>query len=152
MWVPFRLFSRLLVAVSPRSTQCEHPVIDHPYVHRGMAWVNRLRLRAVVLVIGIPLAAWGAISIGPAWLALPLVGVAVAAVTMTVNRLTNRLNADVCWTCGTSLHGLPPHEHGIACPACGALNQHNPKNVALASANDPDALPDDLSDERGQHV
>lgn len=101
-------------------------MLDPSPMHHGMAWVNRLRLRLVVFVIGIPLAAWGAISIGPAWLALPLVGMAVACVTVSVNRLTQRMTAHTCLTCGGDLSGITPHEHGIACPACGALNQHNP--------------------------
>lgn len=96
-----------------------------------MTWVSQLRLRVVVFVIGIPLAAFGAISLGPAWLAVPLLGVAVAAVTMTVSRLTERLDAQTCWTCGHDLAGEPPHEHGIVCPDCGSLNQHHPR-VLLA--------------------
>lgn len=94
-----------------------------------MTWLGRIRLRVVVFVIGIPLAAVGAISLGPTWLALPLLGVAVAAVTMTVSRLTERLGAQTCWTCGHDLAHEPPHEHGIVCPDCGALNQHNPSTL-----------------------
>lgn len=90
-----------------------------------MAWVNAVRLRVIVFVIGIPLAIFGAISIGPAWLTLPLVGVAFAAVTMTVSRLTNRLDESICWTCGTSLVNVPANEHGKVCPECGSLNQQN---------------------------
>lgn len=101
-------------------------MLDHGLVHLGMSWVNKLRLRVIVFVIGIPLAAFGAITLGPAWLTLPLVGVAVAAVTMTVSKLTSRMNAHVCLTCGGSLAGEPPHEHGVMCRACGALNQHRP--------------------------
>jgi len=93
---------------------------------RGVRWVNKLRLRVVVFVIGIPLAAFGIISLTPAWLTLPVVGMAVAAVTMSVSKLTQRLAKQVCWTCGADLSSQPPHEHGIACPTCGALNQHNP--------------------------
>lgn len=101
-------------------------MVDHNERQRGMTWLGRIRLRVVVFVIGIPLAAFGAISLGPAWLAVPLLGVAVAAVTMTVSRLTERLDARTCWTCGRDLAGEPPHEHGIVCPDCGSLNQHNP--------------------------
>lgn len=92
----------------------------------GMAWVSRIRLRAIVIVIGIPLAAFGLISLSPAWLALPVVGVAFAAVTMTMSKLTQRLGESVCWTCGQTLKDLPAGEHGRVCPACGSLNQHNP--------------------------
>jgi hypothetical protein len=102
-------------------------VIDHRNLKkRGIAWVNSIRLRVVVFVIGIPLAMFGAIAIGPAWMTLPLVGVAVAAVTVSVNRLTQRLGQSVCWTCGESLAEVGAGEHGKVCPGCGALNQHRP--------------------------
>lgn len=93
-----------------------------------MTWLGRIRLRLVVFVIGVPLATFGAISFGPAWLALPLVGVAVAAVTMTMTRLSERLSVQTCWTCGRDLAEEPSHEHGIMCPDCGSLNQYNPSS------------------------
>lgn len=107
--------------------------------HRGITWVSRLRLRAIVFVIGIPLAALGAISFGPGWLALPLVGVAFAAVTVTLNKIGHRVDQRVCWTCGSDLSGEPVAEQGVACPNCGSLHQHNP---ALANAEpvDDDAI------------
>ena len=79
-----------------------------------------------MFIIGIPLATLGAISLGPTWLALPLVGMAVAAVTVTVNRLAGRLDQRVCWTCGHDLREREAHDNGIVCPECGSLNQHNP--------------------------
>ncbi|MDX2115103.1 MAG: hypothetical protein SFZ24_05705 [Planctomycetota bacterium] len=97
-----------------------------------MAWVHKIRLRLIVFVIGIPLAAFGAISLGPAWMALPIVGVAVAAMTMTVSKLTQRLGEGVCLTCGQSIRDIPPLEHGVVCPSCGSLNQHRPGMVASA--------------------
>lgn len=100
----------------------------------GMAWVTRLRLRVIVFVIGVPLAAFGAISLGPAWMVLPIVGVAVAVVTVSVNKLTQRLGESVCFTCGQGLRDVPPGEHGKVCPGCGALNQHQP--MALATKDD----------------
>lgn len=118
-------------------------MIDIDPIHRGMKWVNRIRLRVIVFVIGIPLAAWGAIMVGPAWLALPLVGVAVACVTMSVSRITQRMAATTCFTCGHDLKGIPPHEHGIACPACGSLNQHNPEPMLADAAIESDEQPAD---------
>lgn len=100
----------------------------------GMAWVTRLRLRAIVFVIGVPLAAFGAISLGPAWLTLPIVGVAVAVVTVSLNKLTARLGESVCWTCGTGIKDVPPGEHGKVCPNCGSLNQHNPAQLARSNS------------------
>lgn len=112
-----------------------------------MTWLGRIRLRVVVFVIGIPLAAVGAISLGPTWLALPLLGVAVAAVTMTVSRLTERLDAHTCWTCGHDLAGEPPHEHGIVCPDCGSLNQHNPRTLLARLERSRAALQDQIDGE-----
>lgn len=89
----------------------------------GMTWRGKLRLRALVFVLGVPLAVIGMISISPAWLTLPLVGVAVAAVTVTVNAAGQKLAQRTCWTCGSDLRNEPPSEHGIACPKCGSLNQ-----------------------------
>jgi hypothetical protein len=74
---------------------------------------------------------------------LPLVGVAVACVTMSVNRLTQRLASETCFTCGADLKGLPPHEHGIACPSCGSLNQHNPQTLIAAAARQSDEAASD---------
>ncbi|MBN8644925.1 MAG: hypothetical protein J0L61_06735 [Planctomycetes bacterium] len=101
---------------------------------RGRTWLGMVRLRVFVLVIGAPLAIFGAISIGPAWLALPLVGVAVAAVSVTWNRLTAGLGEHICWTCGADLKGQPQGVHGVVCEKCGSLNQHNPpwKNELMA--------------------
>ena len=110
-------------------------------------WLSRIRFRVVVFVIGIPLAAFGVISLSPAWLTLPLVGVAVASLTMTVSKLTHRLGAHICLTCGSDLADLADlaaHEHGVICPTCGALNQHRPQTLALqqhdaSPANDEQA-------------
>ncbi len=79
-----------------------------------------------MLVIAIMLAAVGAISIGPGWLALPLVGMAVAAVTVAVTRMTGRLSQSVCLTCGEDLRDRGEGEHGLICPACGSVNQQGP--------------------------
>lgn len=116
---------------------------DHFLIRTGMTWLAKVRFRAVVFVIGVPLAAAGAISVGPAWLALPLVGVAVAAVTVTLNKVASRLDQRVCWTCGTDLSGVPEAEQGVACPMCGSLHQHNP--TRLANAEQP--VSDDESDD-----
>jgi hypothetical protein len=110
---------------------------------RGMTWMSRLRLRAIVFVIGIPLAAFGAISLGPGWLALPLVGVAVAAVTMTLSKLGHRADQRICWTCGTDLSGEPEAEQGVACPTCGSLQQHNPALANAEVVEDDSFSPDD---------
>ncbi len=120
-----------------------------PQLHeRSMAFLNRIRLRVVVFVIGIPLAAFGAISLGPAWMALPLFGVAVAAMTMTVNKATQRLGQHACLTCGHELGALPAHDNGIICPSCGALNQHKPPLLAMLPAEDDPSQEADDGDDR----
>lgn len=102
---------------------------------RSITWLGAVRLRVIVLVIGLPLAIMGVVSVGPAWLALPLVGMTVAAITMTIGRVTSKLGDHVCWTCGHDLKDEPQGVHGVACPGCGSLNQHNPlwRNDLLAS-------------------
>lgn len=107
-----------------------------PASERTKPWLSRIRMRVAVMVIGIPLAAFGVISLSPAWLMLPLVGVAVASLTMTVNKLTHRLGAHTCLTCGGDLANLAAYEHGIVCPTCGALNQHHAQAFALERRDD----------------
>jgi len=116
---------------------------------RGLTWLGRLRLRLIVFVIGIPLAAFGIITIGPAWLTLPVVGVALAAVTMTVNKTAGRIIGERCWTCGENIKGEPAGEQGVVCPECGALNQFNPMHLAIGDepVNGYDFSHDDDDDE-----
>lgn len=101
-----------------------------------LRWSTKLRLRAWVFVIGVPLAVWGAIAAAPAWLALPLVGVGLTAVVAAVNSVGSRLSARSCWTCGHDLSREAPGEQGIACPCCGSLNQFNPRLLAMRD-NEP---------------
>ncbi len=108
----------------------------------GLTWLGWLRLRAAAVVVGVPLVLMGAISLGPGWLTLPLVGVAVAAVTMTVNKLGRHFERTTCWTCGTDLASEPAGVHGVVCPDCGALNQHNPRLLALGDRPNTDDLDD----------
>ena len=110
---------------------------------RGLTWLGKLKLRAAAYVIGVPLAVFAVMSIGPAWMTLPLVGVAVAAVTVSLNKLGQRLESRTCWTCGTDLSSEPTGEHGVACRACGTLHQ---PTLALAAADDPDPRLDDTDD------
>lgn len=108
-------------------------------------WLGRMRLRLIVFVIGIPLAAFGAMSLGPGWLALPIVGMAVAAVTVSVNKLAQRLAHPVCWTCGHDLSSLTPHDLGVVCPECGSLNQHSLSNALVLATLPEDDDEDDSS-------
>lgn len=107
----------------------------------GMTWRSKIRFRAIVAVIAIPLAILGAISLGPGWLvALPIVGVVVAAATVAVQKGGARLGMNNCWTCGHDLAQEPPGEHGIVCPSCGSLHQFNPRLFAMGDQPDTDGI------------
>lgn len=112
--------------------------------HIGMTWRAKIRFRAIVAVLAIPLAIFTAISLSPGWLvALPIVGVVVAAATVAVQKSGTRLSMSKCWTCGEDLALEEPGEHGIVCPTCGSLHQFNPRLFALGDLPDADA-PDDI--------
>ena len=100
------------------------PDNDDSRVRRGLTWLGTMRLRAAVAVVGIPLVCFGVLSIGLGWITLPVVGVAVA---MTVSTLGARFETPTCWTCGEDLADEDAGVHGVICPKCGSLNQHNPK-------------------------
>lgn len=105
------------------------------------AWFGAVRVRAFLLVIGIPLAAAGIIALSPAWATLPVVGVAVAAVMTSLSKVTQRLSDRTCFTCGADLSKQPHSPHGIVCPSCGSLFQQAPfdppsPESALAEAVD----------------
>ncbi|MEC9374521.1 MAG: hypothetical protein VYC34_11790 [Planctomycetota bacterium] len=109
-----------------------------------MTFVGKLRLRLFVFIIGVPLAAVGAIALSPSWAALPVVGVAFYALSVGLNKTSQRLTQIKCWTCGKDLRDLPAGEHGVACPDCGTLNQ--PFHLALVPSDDNDLDLDDEDD------
>lgn len=114
--------------------------------HNGMTWRSKIRFRAIVAVLAVPLAIFTAISLSPGWLvALPIVGVAVAAATVAVQKCATRLGMSKCWTCGEDLANEEPGEHGIVCPACGSLHQFNPSLFAMG--DQPEHLEFPLHDE-----
>lgn len=109
----------------------------------GITWLGKIKLRVLVAVIGVPLAVAGVVSLGPGWLMVPLVGVAVAAVTVTVNKITQRLGAATCWTCGQDLSSEPEGEHGIVCPECGSLCQARPRWLASSEGEQAESDTDE---------
>ncbi len=116
----------------------------------GMTWRAKIRFRALVAVLAIPLAIFTAISFSPGWLvALPIVGVVVAAATVAVQKSGTRLSMSKCWTCGEDLAREEPGEHGIVCPSCGSLYQLNPRLFALGETPDADA-PEDIESEEDE--
>lgn len=88
---------------------------------KGLTWLGKMRLWAAVVVVGVPLVCFGVLSIGASW--IPVVGVAVA---VTISKLGARFETNTCWTCGDNLAQEDAGVHGVICPKCGALNQHNP--------------------------
>jgi len=89
-----------------------------------MTFIGKIRLRLFAFIIGAPLAVFGAVSLGPTWLALPVAGVAFIALSRTVNKTALRLaQRPACWTCGSDLSGRAVGAHGVDCPRCGTLNE-----------------------------
>ena len=86
-----------------------------------MNWVHKLRLRVFALLVAGTLAAIGIASVlsAPVW---PVLGVAVAVVTLVVNRVASRLDSATCLSCGSDLASQPRGEHGIICPGCGSIS------------------------------
>lgn len=99
-----------------------------------MAWIARIKYRALAYVAAIIIATIATITlVGAPW--VPVVGVAVAAACMSVSKLTTRLLHPTCLECGHDLSGEPVAIQGIACPGCGAVN--SPGLVQLARMGDP---------------
>jgi len=98
-------------------------------VDTGQAWISRLRLRALVWILGIALATTAMVLLtSVSW--VPVVGVAVAAAAMSINKVASRLSKPTCWSCGHDLSAQPVNNWGAACPTCGALNQPRPDEAA----------------------
>jgi predicted RNA-binding Zn-ribbon protein involved in translation (DUF1610 family) len=86
-----------------------------------MTWIGWLKLRALAWTVAILAAIVAAIMmVGVPW--LPVVGVGVAALVVSINKLAHRLDSPHCLACGHSLVNQPTGAHGIACPDCGAIN------------------------------
>lgn len=84
-------------------------------------WLHRIRLKVLAMLAAIGLAAGALVSLEllPLW---PVVGIAIAAVAVVVDRVTTRLAVPTCLSCGVDLSGQPAGEHGVACHQCGAIN------------------------------
>lgn len=109
---------------------------------QGMTWLGKVRLRALVAAIGVPIALVATISALPMWVMVPIV---VAALTMTVSRVTSGMQRQTCWTCGQDLSKESHGAHGLACPHCGTLNMFEPMGDPtdlLADADDDEDAPD----------
>jgi predicted RNA-binding Zn-ribbon protein involved in translation (DUF1610 family) len=108
-----------------------------------MTWIGWLKLRALAWTVAILAAIVAAIMmVGVPW--LPVVGVGVAALVVSINKLAHRLDRPHCLACGHSLENQPTGAHGIACPDCGAINL---PRLAGAADEAPIASPDDAGDD-----
>ncbi|MGQ0627479.1 MAG: hypothetical protein ACT4PL_05185 [Phycisphaerales bacterium] len=103
-------------------------------VDTGQAFISRLRLRALIWVVGIALATIAAVLFTSiSW--IPAISVAFAAAAVSVSKVAARLSRPVCWTCGHDLTGQPLGGlggWGAACPNCGAIHMPRPDQVAGA--------------------
>lgn len=117
-----------------------HPAIEQ-LVDTGRGYFGKVRFKVLSLIAGITLAAAAVILWTPiGW--VPVVGVAVAAAVVAVNRVGHRLTAPTCYHCGRDLRGVADGEHGILCPGCGSL--HQGRRMAMGNRVDPRAAaPDD---------
>lgn len=88
----------------------------------GWGYFSRIRLKALLWTVGIAGMTFAAIALtSVAW--VPVVGVAAAAVVVSIHNITVKLKTPVCWECGSDLKGEPAHAYGIRCPGCGTLNE-----------------------------
>lgn len=89
----------------------------------GRALISRVRFRALLWTLAIAGATFAAIALTSlSW--VPVVGAAIAAAVVSVNKVAARLDRPLCWHCGTNLSGTAPGAYGKICPTCGSLNQH----------------------------
>ncbi|MBL8991631.1 MAG: hypothetical protein JNJ48_08645, partial [Phycisphaerae bacterium] len=56
----------------------------------------------------------------------PVVGAAIAAAVVSVNKVAARIDRPVCWHCGQDISRTHAGAYGKVCPECGSLNQHKP--------------------------
>ncbi|MCE2966857.1 MAG: hypothetical protein ACK5WB_09855 [Phycisphaerales bacterium] len=97
-------------------------------IDTARAWLSRVRVRAAIFTLVIAGAAWAVVAFSAlAW--LPVVGVAVAAVVVSVNKVADRLTRPMCLSCGQDLTGQTLGPHGCVCPTCGALHMPRPEDV-----------------------
>ncbi|MBL8759390.1 MAG: hypothetical protein JNK35_13275 [Phycisphaerae bacterium] len=109
-------------------------------VDTGTAWFSRIRWRALAWVLGIALAGGATVMMTGAW--VPVVGAAVVAAAVSINRVAARLSKPVCYACGEDLSGRPMAHLGVLCPSCGSIHQPRPESGGPIGPDD-DAGDDD---------
>ena len=90
-------------------------------VERQVAYLHKLRLRALGVLVGLGLAVFGIISMttAPAW---PVVVGAVAVAALVVNKVAAQLSRTVCIGCGQKIDAEPVGQYGVVCPNCGTVS------------------------------
>lgn len=108
---------------SPASSGPRPPALPslHGLVDSGRSFAGRLRTRVIAWTLGLVAAAMVmAAIIGGVW--IPVVGTALAAAGLAVNRITARLDKPRCHHCGLDLTDQIITAYGAPCPKCGAMN------------------------------
>ncbi|MBX3351909.1 MAG: hypothetical protein KF684_03170 [Phycisphaeraceae bacterium] len=82
----------------------------------------RLKIRAWLSLLGVPIATAGVLSLLPGWFTLPMIGVAAWALIALLGGSTKAMAEPVCWTCSTDLRDHPTTAYGVVCPHCGTVN------------------------------
>jgi DNA-directed RNA polymerase subunit RPC12/RpoP len=87
-----------------------------------MEWLRRLRLKFFGVLLAITLTCLTVLTAGVGWLSIPVVGAALWAVVVTVNRASVKASLN-CWSCGERLDPDQLATGDLACPSCGTLRQ-----------------------------
>lgn len=92
----------------------------------GKAWMQRLRMRMLAVVVGMVLAGFG-VATAFTLPVLPVLGVAIAAAAVVVNQAAHRLIHPTCYGCGRDIASLNAGMYGVECPDCGVITQVRPR-------------------------
>lgn len=111
-----------------------------------MDWLRRLRLKVFGLLLAVALTCMAVLSAGVGWFSIPVVGAALWAVVVTVNRAT--LKASItCWSCGTRLDPEHLAAGDLACPSCGTLRQPGVFDLATSLSERDDSFDEDADED-----
>ena len=91
-------------------------------VEKQVAYLFKLRLRALSVLVGLAFAVIGIVSVtaAPAW---PVIVGAVAVAAVAVNRVASSLTRSVCIGCGHNIGSEPVGQYGVVCPKCGTISK-----------------------------
>ncbi|HEB61193.1 MAG TPA: hypothetical protein ENJ06_05145, partial [Phycisphaeraceae bacterium] len=83
-----------------------------------MQWFHRLRIRVLGLLLAVTIGCVAVLSAGVGWFSIPVVGAALWAVVVTVNKASEKA-ATTCWSCGQKLDSEQVAAGNVICPNCG---------------------------------